>query len=229
MKTGLNSLPISLSLAVLLSGCGAGPGPDLSSPSGASYLSAYSGDWVLLRLQSDDLEGELREKLGDRPGGRGGATGSMPGSGGRGGGGTGGGRSGGMSGGRGGAQPGPGLEAQAEEMEARRRGTQLLARTPGEFTLTLRPASVTFVQGQDAPIRMDLGADEIVVIQREVEFFAGAEWTSEGLRIERLVEGSAGVTDKISVDDEGHLIVKRKLDTGRVKVEGVLRYQRAGG
>ena len=64
MKAVIRSVPLLLALAITLAGCGVGPGPDLASPSGASYLSAYSGDWVLLRLDSDDLDAKYREAMG---------------------------------------------------------------------------------------------------------------------------------------------------------------------
>ncbi len=229
MKATLSILSLGLPLVLALSGCGTGPGPDLSGPNGAGFLSAYSGDWVLLRLESDDLDGEMREGMAARPDGRAGATGNMPGAGGRGGGMTGGGRTGGMSGGRRGGRggmPTGGVTRDPAEMHRIIRTTRFLARTAGELTLTLRPESVRLVQGQDPPLLMNLGGDETAVLQGEVEFFAGAEWTSDGLLIERKVDGGGGVTDKIHVDEEGHLIVDREIDTGRLKVEGVLRYRK---
>jgi hypothetical protein len=226
MKRTIPQLPLALALATALSGCGTSPGPDLSGPNGASYTNAFSGDWVLLRLDSDDMEGMMRERMGTGPADRGGATGSMPGAAGRGGGASGGRPPGGMTGGRAGVL-GQGMQGQAEELERVRRGVQLLSRTQGEFTLTLRPESVTLVQGEDPPIVMALGKAEVQVLQREVEFFAGAKWTSDGLVIERVVDGGAGVKDKIHVDEEGHLIVEREIDTGRRRIEGVLKYRRA--
>jgi hypothetical protein len=37
------------------------PGPDLLGPRGPNLMAAYSGDWVLLRLESDDLAGKILE------------------------------------------------------------------------------------------------------------------------------------------------------------------------
>jgi hypothetical protein len=101
-------LPSALALAGLagLSSCGVGPGPDLSGPQGPSFIAAYSGDWVLLRVESDDMDAKLREAMAgaprERPAGGGGMTGGR------------GGRrppGGGMTGGRGGGMPGAGSAA----------------------------------------------------------------------------------------------------------------------
>ncbi|MFC1791350.1 hypothetical protein ACFL0I_02650, partial [Gemmatimonadota bacterium] len=56
--------------AALLSGatasCAAGPGPDLNGPQGPSLMAAYSGDWVLVRTESDDLAEKIREAQNTR-------------------------------------------------------------------------------------------------------------------------------------------------------------------
>ena len=82
MKAAIRSVPALLALVVTLTACGVGPGPNLAGPDGASYLSAYSGEWTLLRLESDDLDAQLREAMSARSGG---AAGGMAGPGGRGG------------------------------------------------------------------------------------------------------------------------------------------------
>ncbi len=43
----------------ILLGC-AGAGPDLNGPDGPNLMAAYSGDWVLDRDESDDLDQKMR-------------------------------------------------------------------------------------------------------------------------------------------------------------------------
>jgi len=233
MKATNLSVPALLALSIALTGCGVGPGPDLAGPSGASYLSAYSGEWTLLRFESDDLDEQYREAMAARPGA---SAGGIPGAGapgGRGGGMTGGRAGGGMTGGRdgGGRMPGgmPGAQGgmNPEDMQRVMRANQVISRTPATFTLALRPESVTLTQGEASTLVLALGGDESTINQGEVEYFAGAKWTSEGLILERKVDLGGGVTDKINLDDEGHLVIEREIDTGRAgKVSGTLRYRR---
>lgn len=227
MKKTAKALTFVVGTVSMLAACGTGPGPGLSGPDGAAYLSAYSGDWVLLRLDSDDLAGKLREMGQGRPE----ATGNMPGSG-RGGGMTGrrppGGMTGGRPGGGGGRMPGGAAGIRdPEEMRRIMEATLALSRTPGELTLTLRPGSVSLLEEQGQPLRLELGADETASWLGSAEFFAKAEWTAEGLIIQRKVDGGGGVRDIMRVDDEGRLVVEREIDTGRLKVKGVLRYRKS--
>ena len=63
--------------------------------------------------------------------------------------------------------------------------------------------------------------------QEGAEYFAKAAWTSEGLIIERKVDRGGGVKDRMKVDDQGRLIVKREIDALRGgKVEGTLIYRK---
>jgi hypothetical protein len=223
MKT-VKALTLLVGAVSALAACGTGPGPDLSGPDGAAYLSAYSGDWILLRLDSDDLAGKLREMGQTRPG----ATGNMPGSG-RGGGMTGRRPPGGMTTGGGRMPGGAGGMRDPEEMRRVMEATRALSRTPTSFSLTLRPASVTLLEEGGEPLRLELGADETGAWLGKVEFFAKAEWTADGLVIQRMVDGGGGVKDEMWVDDEGRLVVEREIDTGRLKVEGVLRFRKSEG
>jgi len=233
MKATIRSIPALLALAVTLTACGAGPGPDLAGPNGASYLSAYSGDWTLLRLESDDLDAKYREAMAGRPGA---SAGGIPGAGaagGRAGGMTGGRAAGGMSGGRPGGSrmpggmPGAGGGMDPEEMQRVMRANQAISRTPGSLTLALHPESATLTQGDAGALVLTFGGQETTVNLGEVEYFAGAEWTSEGLIIERKVDMGGGVKDKMKVDDEGRLVVEREIDTGRAgKVSGTLIYRK---
>ena len=224
-----------LVLFLTLSGCGVGPGPNLAGPEGASYLTAYSGTWVLLRLDSDDLDAAFQQAMAGRPGASAGGRPGMGVPGTRGGGMTGGRPRGGMTGRpTGGRMPG-GMQGgvgglSPEEMQRIMRATQLIARTPTEMTLTLRPESATLTQGDGAPVQMTLGAEEITVTQDGSEYFAKAEWTDEGLIIRRKVDMGGGVQDKMKVDDQGHLVVAREIDAMRGgKVKGTLVYKRGEG
>ncbi len=221
-----------------LSACGVGPGPDLAGPQGPSVMAAYSGDWVLLRLESDDMEAKFQEAMAGRPGA---SAGGMPGAGvpGGGGGGMTGGRSGGMTGGRsggmtggrrGGMVPGGGGALDPEEMRRRMQATQAISRTPVELTLTLRPETATFAALNSAGLALPLDGEEQTITQGEVEYFAGATWTEEGLVIQRKVDGGGGVKDKIHVDEDGRLVVEREIDALRGgKVKGTLLYKRKEG
>lgn len=146
---------------------------------------------------------------------------------------TGGRAGGGMSGGRPGGSrmpggmPGAGGGMSPEEMQRVMRANQAIARTPGNFTLALRPESATLTQGDAGALVLTFGGQETTVNLGEVEYFAGAEWTSEGLIIERKVDMGGGVKDKMKVDDEGRLLVEREIDTGRAgKVSGTLIYRK---
>jgi hypothetical protein len=225
MKAAIRSVPALLALVVTLTACGVGPGPNLAGPDGASYLSAYSGEWTLLRLESDDLDAQLREAMSARSGG---AAGGMAGPGGRGGAGGrsgGGGRAGG--GGRPGGMPGAAGARDPEGMRQAMQATQILGRTPGNFTLNLSPESATLIQGNAASVTLTFGGEETAVPLGDTEYFVAAEWTSEGLIIERKVDGGGGVKDKMRVNEDGLLVVERQIDTGRNgKVKGTLRYQK---
>jgi len=225
-------LPPSLALvaAAGLSSCGVGPGPDLSGPQGPSYIAAYSGDWVLLRVESDDLDAKLREAMvgaprqmpaggGGMTGGRGGRT--PPG--------------GGMTGGRGGGMPpGGGLSGgggfDPEEMRRVMAATQAVSRTQTELGLTLRPDVASLRPAEGAALVLPLSGEEETVVDGEVEYFATVKWTEEGLVIERKVDGGGRVKDKLHVDEEGRLVMEREIDALRGgKVTGTLLYRRKEG
>ena len=105
--------------------------------------------------------------------------------------------------------------------------TMAIARTHGEFTLTLRPESITLIQGDAEAVVLTLGGEESAITQGGVEYFAAVEWTDEGLLIERKVDGGGKVKDKMRVDEEGRLVVERSIDALRGgKVKGTLRYRK---
>ncbi|MGD8363000.1 MAG: hypothetical protein PVJ04_16355 [Gemmatimonadota bacterium] len=224
-------LPAALAVAALagLSSCGVGPGPDLSGPQGPSFIAAYSGDWVLLRVESDDLDVELREAMAEAPrempAGGGGMTGRR------------GGRTptgGGMTGGRGGGMPGGGFSgAGAVDPEQMRRvmaATQAISRTETELGLTLRADVASLRPVDRAALVLPLSGEEESVVDGDVEYFATAKWTEEGLVIEQKVDGGGRVKDKLHVDEKGRLVMEREIDALRGgKVKGTLLYRRKEG
>jgi len=117
-----------------------------------------------------------------------------------------------------------------EEMRRVMESTRLLARTQAEFGLTLRPEAASFRSADGTGIVIPLGEDESSIREGEIEYFAAAEWTEEGLVVERKVDGGGRVKDKIHVDEEGRLVVEREIDALRGgKVEGTLVYRRKEG
>jgi len=214
-------------LLALLASCASGPGPDLRGPQGPSLMSSYSGTWILLRLESDDLASRMREN--QAPAGRtggfgGGMTGGRPG-----GGMTGRPTGGGMGGARpgGGAFPGQGGGMGPEGVRQAMVTVQALARTPEELSLSLRPEAVEVAYSDSLVVTLQLGADEVQVRQGPLVFFAAAKWTRKGVLVESATDVGSGVKDLFSLDEAGHLRVKREIGLpGGRRVEGTLVYRR---
>lgn len=210
-------------LLASLSACATRPGPDLLGPQGPNLMTAYSGDWVLLRLESDDLAEKILEAQAGQS--RPGATGGRPG-----GGMTGGRPGGGMTGGRPGGGTRPGGVAGGMDPEALQQAlatVRALAEVPARMTLTLRPAEMEFAPDGSPAITLGLGAREERFQQGRASFVAAAKWTRKGLVVERAGERAGRVKDEISLDDQGRLVVKRQVDLpGRGTVKGTLRYGR---
>ncbi len=206
-----------LSLFILM-GC-ASAGVDLNGPDGPSVMAAYSGDWALVPSESEDLNTKMRDSM---RGSAGGAAGGR--SGGRSGGG--GGRSGGgvMRGGGRGGMTGGGMDP--EEMRRSMEAIRGLARVPQGISLNLRPETVTFTQDAAGVLILTLGAGKEEVLQGGVTFLGTAKWTNNGLGINREMEMGGGVKDMISVNDQGHLVLKREVDLMGRTVKGTLVYQR---
>jgi hypothetical protein len=206
-----------------LSACAAGPGPDLLGPRGPSLMEAYSGDWVLLRLESDDLAGNILDVMAGQP--RPGVTGARPG-----GGMTGGRGGGGMAGGRAGGGTRPGGVAGGMDPEALQQAmatVRALAEVPGELRLLLTPEDVTLEPAATPTMTLGLEKREERFQHGRAAFFAAAKWTKKGLVIERAGETAGRVKDEISLDDQGRLVMKRQVDLpGRGTVKGTLRYGR---
>jgi len=117
-----------------------------------------------------------------------------------------------------------------EEMRRVMEATRLLARTQTEFGLTLRPDAASFRPAGGTAVLIPLGADESAIREGEIEYFAAARWTEEGLVVERKVDGGGKVRDKIHLDEEGRLVVEREIDALRGgTVQGTLLYRRREG
>jgi hypothetical protein len=190
-------------------------------------MAAYSGDWSLLRAESDDLEGRLRaSQRNQSAGGFGDGMTGARGGGSRGGVGGGGGRRAG--GAKRGGTPGGGVDLQA--MQRAFEAVQVLARVPEEITLGLRPETVSVLQNQDesTALRLTLGADESEFIHGGMSVSARAKWTKRGIEIERVIDGGK-VKDELSIDEEGRLSFKREVEVMGRHVDGTLVYSRAGG
>ena len=210
---------ISIPLASgLLAGC-AGSGPDLRGPEGPNIMAAYSGDWVLDPAESDNLDGQMREAM--RRAGSGGPGGLMGsgGSGSRGGGGRPGG-GGGMAGGRGGGGMDP--EAGRSAMEAIRE----LSQVPEEFSLALRPETVGLTPSTGAAFLMSLGAEKEKTFLSGATVMETARWTKNGIEIKREIELGGGVEDRLALDDQGNLILKREVQFRGGAAKGILVYRR---
>lgn len=114
-----------------------------------------------------------------------------------------------------------------EEMRRVMEATRYIAVTPRELTLRLGPESASFGLPGDSVVALPLNGEEEAVVVGEVEYYAMARWTEEGLEIRRKVNRGGGVEDQIHVDQEGRLVVEREIDALRGgKVKGTLRYQR---
>ncbi len=211
---------ISIAVTIIVfAGCAGGPGPDLSGPEGPRIMDAYSGEWTLLRLDSDNLSQELRGAMATPGSGAMGMPGQRPG--GR--------RPGGMTGGRGGMRGGAPGGMDPEAMQAAMATVRALSSTPESMSLTLRPTRVTLAPLDQAVLTMELGAEEAVFTQGDLEFFARARWMKTGLVVEKEVDEGFAVADKIFLDDEGRLLVERTIHLMGRAVEGTLVYRREGG
>ena len=133
---------------------------------------------------------------------------------------------------------GPSGSGMMEPEQLRRimRATQLIARTDTEFSLTLRPEEATLAGAESSRLALPLSGEERTIREEKantgesVEYFAAAEWTEDGLVIERKVDGGGKVKDRVHVDEKGRLVLEREIDALRGgKVEGTLVYQRKEG
>ncbi len=216
-------------VAVLLTVCTgcASAGPDLNGPEGPAIMSSYSGDWVLDRAASEDLDQKMRESMrggsggpgfGGMGGGRpGGGRGGMPGAGGMGGGRPGGG--GGMMGG----------DMDPEEMMRAMEAIRSMAQPPEDVSLVLRPGSVTLTEASATVLMLTFGAERETVVQGQARLLASAKWLKKGIEIKREMERGGGVKDQFSLDEEGNLVLEREIDLMAGSVRGKLLYRRKAG
>ena len=209
-----------LSLTILI-GCSSG-GVDLNGPEGTDIMAAYSGDWVFVPSESEDLNAKMMNTMRGAAGGAGGGmTGGRSG-GGRGGGGM----QGGMPGGGGGRGGMPGGGMDPEEMRRTMEALRGLARVPGEVSLSLLPETITFTADAANVLILTLGAGKEEVLQGGVILLGTAKWTKDGIEINREMEMGGGVKDKIGLNEEGDLVLKREIDLMNRTVKGTLVYQR---
>ena len=186
-------------------------------------MASYSGDWILVPEESDNLNEVMRRStreggdLGGMAGGRPGGGGRRPGGGGMPGGGSGRGGRGGMAGG----------DMDPEEMRLAMEAIQDMAQVPPEITLTLRPEEVTLVEKAGKVLRLALGGTEENILQGETTLIGTASWTKDGIEIKRELERvGIGVRDRISVTEAGQLVLKREVELMGRSVRGTLVFQR---
>lgn len=126
----------------------------------------------------------------------------------------------------GGGFPGGG---DTEQMRQAMQTMQIISQVPGEMSLVLTPDAVTLTEEepQTSTLSLGLDTDEQKVEQGLATFFARARWSDKGLEIDRKVDGGGGVKDKISIDANGRLVMKREIENPiRGKVEGTLVYRK---
>jgi len=119
-----------------------------------------------------------------------------------------------------------GTQMDPELMRATMDALRTIAEVPAEISLLLREETVTFATDAAYVLVLELGADEVEVLQGNATLFGSARWKKEGLEIEREAEMGAGVKDKISVDEAGRLIIEREIDLMARGVDGTLVYAR---
>ena len=208
------SLPAGagLFLVTILMGC-ASVGPDLNGPDGPTLMAAYSGDWVLVPEESEDLNRKVFNSIEDAVSGRGG--GGRPGG-------------GGGSGRRGGMDDGGGMRGGMDPEEMRRsmeviRGT---AEVPGELFLNLRPEAVTLIEEAGNALVLTFGVTGEEIQRGGVTLLTTVKWAEKGIEIRRELRQGGAVWDQISLNENGNLVLEREIDLLGQRVTGTLVYQR---
>ncbi len=195
-------------LLTTLTGCATRPGPDLMGPQGPDIMAAYSGDWVLLSSESDNMAEKMLEAMAAP---RGGAPGGRP--------------AGRTAGGRSSRGTAAGMDSQ--QMQQALATVRVLAEVPMAMKLILAPQEATLVPARAQAMTLALGAREQRIQQGRATFLATARWTEKGLVIQRAGETAGRVKDEIAVDDQGRLVMIREISLpGRGTVRGTLRYAR---
>jgi hypothetical protein len=71
-----------------------------------------------------------------------------------------------------------------------------------------------------------LGAESERILQGGATILGKAKWTKDGLEIRRELELGPGIKDKISLNQEGKLILKREIELMGGAVKGTLVFER---
>jgi hypothetical protein len=182
-------------------------------------MSSYSGTWELVPDQSESYREKMEEATDAR--GRG-----MPG-GMRGGGGGGVGRRGMPGGGMRGGMPGGGM-MDPEEMGRAMEEIRRIATTPRSIGLNLMETAVSAVFDGSVPFQVEFDADPVSVFDGSRELIASAKWTKRGIELIRAIPNGGEVKDRIQLDEEGLLRVRREVTAiqGRSVVEVKMVYRR---
>lgn len=184
-------------------------------------MAAYSGDWTIVPEESEDLNRKMFNSIEDAASGRGG--GGRPGGGG---GMSGGGRRGGGGMAGGGGMRGGSRTMDPEEMRRSMEVIRGIAQVPEVLFLNLEPETVTLSAGNSEALIMTLGSERAEVDRGGVTLLATAKWTARGIEITRELRRGGSVKDKISLDEEGNLVLEREIDLMTRSVEGTLVYRR---
>ena len=110
-----------------------------------------------------------------------------------------------------------------EEMERILRAMETISRTPEVLSLNLQPESVTLTQDNQVLV-LAFGGEEEDFQVGEVTLVGRANWTSDGIEIDRLGQRGQGVRDRFQVNEEGNLILKRDVSFMAQNVKGTLVY-----
>ncbi len=110
-------------------------------------------------------------------------------------------------------------------MDAMRR----MAQVPAEIFLNLQPETVTLTEDAGTLLILTLGAEKERMIQGGTVILGSAEWRKDGLKVKRETEMGPGVTDRITVDGSGRLLLKREVELMGRSVDGTLVFQRKSG
>jgi len=208
------SLPAGagLFLVTILMGC-ASAGPDLNGPDGPTLIAAYSGDWVLVPEESEDLNRKVFNSIEDAVSGRGG--GGRPGG-------------GGGSGRRGGTDDRGGMRGGMDPEEMRRSMEVIggMAEVPGELFLILRPEAVTLIEGAGNALVLTFGVTGEEIQRGGVTLLTTAKWAEKGIEIRRELRQGGAVIDQISLNENGDIVLEREIDLLGQRVAGTLVYQR---
>ena len=124
-----------------------------------------------------------------------------------------------------GGMPAPGMDP--EEMRRSMEVIRTLSRTPAEISLALSPETVTFSRDSLGAVVLTLGADPEPMVQQGATLMGQAKWTKKGIEISRTLAPGPAIKDKLHLDEEGNLVLERKVELMGRSVEGTLLYRRS--